>query len=108
VKLGIFAQLSSLAKLLYCFLCIVANREGVSYYGDYRLTMELKLSGTELRHARDELCRCDLIAFDGKYYQVLSLPAATTPKGHPPPEQGEQGPQWLGDILGRIGFGGKE
>jgi hypothetical protein len=34
---GLLAQLSLQAKLLYFFLCLVADEQGMSYYGERRL-----------------------------------------------------------------------
>jgi len=71
---GLFAQLSTPAKLLYFFLCLVADRRGVSFYGDSRLQELLQLPPDALQRARDELDNHDLLAFDQRLYQLLSLP----------------------------------
>jgi hypothetical protein len=73
---GYWETLSAQAKILYCLLCIVSDRRGISFYGDARL---LKLSGldaTELVDARDELVTRDLMAIDhsSSAVQLLSLP----------------------------------
>lgn len=79
---GLLQQLSREAKLLYFFLCLVADGQGISFYGDRRLQLLLDLSDGELEHARAELCRQDLLAFDGRVYQLLSLPARrSSPSG---------------------------
>jgi hypothetical protein len=75
---GRLEQLGRGAKLLYFFLCLVADRDGVSFYGDVRLGRLLGLSWLELEAAREELCRHDLLAFDGRVYQLLSLPHEST------------------------------
>ena len=49
---GLLAQLGVPARALYFFLCLVADSNGLSFYGDYRTTMLLKLAGVELRMAR--------------------------------------------------------
>lgn len=72
---GWLQQLEREAKLLYLFLCLVADAQGVSYYGDARLCRLLDLTLAELERARDGLCCRDLLAFDGRVYQLLSLPA---------------------------------
>jgi hypothetical protein len=71
---GILPQLSAPAMQLYFLLCLVADRQGLSYYGDERLSRLLKLPRRALTRARAELCREDLLAFDGRLYQLLSLP----------------------------------
>lgn len=72
---GLLQQLGPPTKLLYFFLCLVADGRGISFYGDRRLQDLLALSSDELDHARAELCQRDLLAFDGRVYQLLSLPA---------------------------------
>lgn len=75
---GRLAELSRPAKLLYFFLCLVADRRGLSFYGDRRVHEVLALSDQELCAARTELCDRDLLAFDGRVYQLLSWPAEPT------------------------------
>lgn len=57
---GLLAELSVSAKLLYFFLCLVANREGLSFYGEERLQRLLGLSAGELALCREELCPAGL------------------------------------------------
>ena len=71
---GLLGNSSIHAKVLYFFLCLVADREGVSFYGDRRIQMILNLGRTELLQARDQLIHHDLVDYDGRIYQVLSLP----------------------------------
>lgn len=74
---GLLAELSNGAALLYFFLCLVSDRQGLSYWGDARVQGVLGLSEAELERAREELCRRDLLAYGlGGLYQVLSLPSA--------------------------------
>ena len=96
---GRLQQLSRNAKLLYFFLCLVADARGISFYGDVRLGQLLALAPPELRHARGELCRRDLLAFDGRVYQLLSLPSEA-PRPESPSRHGE--PQPAGPILRRL------
>lgn len=74
---GWLPRLGNEAKLLYFFLCLVADGMGISFYGDARVCRLLGLSGAELGVAREDLCRHDLLAFDGRVYQLLSLPRET-------------------------------
>jgi len=74
---GLLAQLGRDAKLLYFFLCLVADRQGLSFYGNRRVQTVLSVSERELTLARTELVNRDLLAFDGRVYQLLSLPSST-------------------------------
>ncbi len=78
VSSGLLPRLSLAAKALYLGLCLVADRRGLSYWSDRRLEALLGLDTAELQHAREELVHYDLLAFDGRLYQLLSLPAATS------------------------------
>jgi hypothetical protein len=71
---GWLAKLTAPAKLLYLFLCIASDRRGLSWYGDARISTILRLSPPELAAAQTELINLDLVEFDGRVYQVLSLP----------------------------------
>lgn len=62
------------ALLLYFFLTAVADKHGLSYYGDRGIASRLRMSQEAISQARRELCRSDLVAFDPPLYQVLSLP----------------------------------
>ena len=80
VKEGWLPRLSRDAKLLYFFLCLVADNHGVSFYGDARIARELGLHTDEIVQARNELTAIDLLAFNGRVYQVMSLPQSL--RGH--------------------------
>jgi len=71
---GFFANLSNHELLLYIFLILTADRNGLSYYSYDKLCMLLRISIDEYVLARDALIEKDLIAFDGYLFQVLSLP----------------------------------
>jgi hypothetical protein len=96
---GRLQQLSRDAKLLYFFLCLVADARGISFYGDVRLGQLLALAPPELRHAREQLCRRDLLAFDGRIYQLLSLPSEPS---RPEPASWHSDPEPAGRILQRL------
>ena len=74
---GILAELSAEASLLYFFLALVADPNGLSYWGDERMAQRLGLSQGLLQQARQELVQRDLVAHGGLLYQVLSLPPAS-------------------------------
>ena len=56
------------------FLVLVADRRGLSLYGHDRICSILGLGLNEYIQARDELIDEDLIAFNGRLFQALSLP----------------------------------
>jgi hypothetical protein len=93
-----------MAKLLYFFLCLVADDKGISYYGDRRLTSVLKLPEPALALARAELRQRDLLAFDGRTYQLLSLPSCVQMEV-PVSRQRTKGPQTVGSVLEALGWG---
>lgn len=82
VRLGYLRNRSAHSMSLYLFLIIVADADGVSWYGDERTSVELGFSQKTVRQVRTELEKADLIAYDRPYYQVLGLcgEAATIPK----------------------------
>jgi len=63
--------------LLYFFLVLAADKQGLSYYTAERICDCLKISSKQYLKARQSLIRKDLIAFDGLFFQVLSLPFDT-------------------------------
>lgn len=71
---GFFANLSHHEMVLYVFLVLVADRHGLSYYSFDRICALLNLSTDAYIAARNALIQKDLIAFDGFFFQVLSLP----------------------------------
>jgi len=71
---GFWAGLSHHELLLYLFLVLVADRQGLSYYGFDRICTLLRISPDEYLEARNALIHKELIAFDGHLFQVLSLP----------------------------------
>jgi len=71
---GHLQRMSQRAQCLYLFLCVAADRKGVSWYSDIRLREVTRLPAKELEAARRELVDLDLVAFASPYYQVLSVP----------------------------------
>ena len=91
------AHLSREAVLLYFFLAAVADKHGLSFYGDGTLAALLRMTLPALIQARDELLARDLIAHEARFTQVLSL---LPPGQRRRPEPGG-GLMQLGDILRR-------
>jgi len=75
LKDGFFYSLTHHELLLYLFLVLAADRDGLSFYGYDRICTFLKLTLDEYIQARDGLMAKDLLAFDGRTFQLLSLPA---------------------------------
>jgi len=77
---GFLAALGQKELLLYLFLVMVSDRNGVSFYSYDRICTLLELNLDQYVASRNSLIEKDLIAFDGTLFQVLSLP-------HKPPDQ---------------------
>ena len=91
------AYLSHEAALLYFILCAVADKHGISFYGDGTLAVMLNVPLSAVVSARDELLGRDLIAHEVRFTQVLSL---LPPLARRCSEPGA-GLMRLGDILRR-------
>ncbi len=91
------AHLSQEAMLLYLFLAAVADKNGMSFYGDGTVAALLRMPLPSLLPARDELLARDLIAHEVRFSQVLSLP----PIGQRRQSEPSQGLMQLGEILRR-------
>lgn len=74
LRCGFWADLGHIELLLYVFLVLAADRQGLSYYAYDKICMLLKITLDEYILARDTLIDKDLIAFDGQMFQVLALP----------------------------------
>ena len=88
-------RLSHHAVLLYFFLSAVADKNGVSFYGDNTLAELVRIPVSALLQARDELLAHDLIAHEDRWTQVLSLPASRQRRS----SESGAGPRRLGQIL---------
>jgi len=71
---GFLAALRQKELLLYLFLVLVSDRNGLSFYSYDTICTLLELSLDEYIASRDSLMDKDLIAFDGTLFQVLDLP----------------------------------
>jgi len=71
---GFLASLHQKELLLYLFLALAADRNGLSFYSYDKICTLLEFSLEEYIDSRDNLIEKDLIAFDGTVFQVLSLP----------------------------------
>jgi hypothetical protein len=71
---GFLISLSRQEILLYFFLILASDRNGLSYYSYSSICKFLRLDISEYLNARDGLLTKDLIAFDSNIFQVLDLP----------------------------------
>lgn len=74
IRNGFFTSLTHHELLLYVFLVLVGDRNGLSYYSYDKICTVLRMCVDDYILARDALIKKDLIAFDGHFFQVLSLP----------------------------------
>jgi hypothetical protein len=88
-------RLSREAVLLYFFLAAVADKHGLSFYGDGTLAARLRLPLAAVVQAREELLARDLIAYQRPLTQVLSLPESVLRRQAEP----GQGLMHLGELL---------
>jgi len=72
---GYWDLLSHHELILYFFLVLVSDRQGISFYGTEKICSYCGLSPQELFVARNKLIEKNLIAFDELVFQVLSLPS---------------------------------
>ena len=75
VREGHLSGLSPEAGMLYLFLVTVADRFGVSYYGEAKVAACTGLPREILFDLIRELIRANLLAYRHPIYQILSLPA---------------------------------
>jgi len=71
---GFWSKLDPKELLLYFFLILAGDRNGLSFYSYDKICTLLGIRLDQYIQARDGLMEKDLIAFDGTIYQVLSLP----------------------------------
>jgi hypothetical protein len=67
-------HLSPEELLLYFFLVLAADEQGLSYYSPETIGSRLRLSPDQYRQALNGLITRDLVAFQEPLFQVLSLP----------------------------------
>lgn len=71
---GFLAGLHQKEILLYLFLVLASDRNGLSFYSYDAICTLLELDLDQYINARNGLIDKDLIAFDGTIFQVLDLP----------------------------------
>jgi len=75
---GFVSALHSKEMLLYFFLVLASDRNGLSFYSYDRICALLDMTLEQYIAARDGLIEKDLVVFDGTLFQVLSLPSGPT------------------------------
>ena len=83
LRSGFFSVLTHHELLLYVFLVLVADRNGLSYYSYDKICILSKMTLDDYIIARDGLIEKDLIAFNGYLFQVLTLPEQPPPDPAP-------------------------
>jgi len=71
---GFLSSLTHEERSLYLFLILAADRDGISFYRYDSICSILEVTLEVYIQARNGLVEKDLIAFDGRRFQVLSLP----------------------------------
>lgn len=97
---GFFSALHPDELLLYFFLVLAGDRNGLSYYSYDKICGLLEMGLDQYVEARCVLIRQDLIAFDGTVFQVLGLPA--TPKKRPKPLSPSPVNQLVGNMFKEV------
>ena len=74
---GFLLAMSKHEILLYFFLVLVGDKNGVSFYSYDKICQFLKIIPDEFVRARDLLIKKSLIAFHQGLYQVLQIPESS-------------------------------
>lgn len=77
---GFLATLEPVEILLYFFLILAADRNGLSFYAYESICRLLGITLEQYISARDGIIEKQLICFDGTLFQVLELPVAPVGK----------------------------
>ncbi len=82
---GFLASMCHYELLLYQFLILVGDKNGVSFYGDQKICTMLDLGYDDYLEARKRLAEKDLILCEDRTFQVLDLPER--PRVHKSPKR---------------------
>ena len=100
---GFWSSLNPDELLLYFFLALAGDRNGLSFYRYDKICTLLQMQLDQYIQARDRLIKKDLMAFDGTIYQVLSLPANSMKLSKPAhTTRKTRQPEMVGNILNKI------
>lgn len=73
---GFFKSLTPNELVLYFFLTLAADKNGISYYGQKSICDHIQREKAAYEKALTGLVVKDLVLFDGVFFQVLELPSA--------------------------------
>lgn len=90
LRAGLWSKLDHDELLLYFFLVMVADRDGLSFYPYDKICLLLDIRLEQYIAARDGLIKKDLLAFNGTLFQVLSLPDQPIVSPHPTTSSSEK------------------
>jgi hypothetical protein len=79
---GFLSSLQQKEILLYLFLVLASDRNGLSFYRYDKICTLLQMDLDQYIRARNGLIDKDLIDFDGTVFQVLELPASCVSANH--------------------------
>jgi len=96
---GFLAALGQKELLLYLFLVVVSDRNGLSFYSYDSICTLLELNLDEYIASRDSLIKKDLLAFDGTLFQVLELPQKPLPCPPVSPRSGNENPVPIARVI---------
>lgn len=100
---GFLRCLEPTELLLYLFLTLVSDAQGVSYYGDSAICRLLKTNPMDLEQDRQVLISHDLIAYDPPFYQVLELPCKSqTTNIQPESQSHSSSPSSFSQLIKRM------
>ncbi|MFQ6113152.1 MAG: hypothetical protein ACE5NG_03570 [bacterium] len=100
---GHLAAMTPEEMLLYFFLVLVGDRNGVSFWSYDRICRLLKLPLERFIEARDRLVSKSLIAAKSGRFQVLQLPEKLPASGpRTTATAGKSGPQSLAEIFAEM------
>ncbi len=100
---GFLSSLTREELLLYFFLVLAGDREGLSYYSYDKICLLLKMDLDEYILSRNALIDKDLIGFDGRLFQVLSLPECASQSDilRTPEQIAQQDPATVRQLINR-------
>lgn len=83
VTAGHLAQMNQVEAGVYLVLCVVADRNGISYYRPETLARLVKQSTDRVQHALEGLAIRNFIATEGRFVQVIDLDDRERPLENP-------------------------
>lgn len=112
LRQGFWASLTHHELLIYLFLIMVGDRQGLSYYSFDKICSLIGITPDEYIFARNSLIDKDLISFDGHMFQVLSLPEQILPISESPivtkEKMQQQDPATVHQIITKSLAGGQD